>query len=269
MAEKPVKGSRFGPEEKRLQGHWLLAKMGKKVLRPGGIEMTRELLRIAKPTKTDRIVEFGPGVGRTAQILLKVDPQEYTAIDPNPEGTTQLKQILATKPQAKLVVADAAETNLPDECADLVIGEAMLTMQSQGQKATIVAEAARILAPGGRYAIHELGFHPDDLDPEIISRVEKGMSRSIKVGARPLTTAEWTKLLEENGLKVIAVHTTPMHLLEPKRLIADEGFCGALRFFFNVLRNPAARKRILAMKATFRENAEYINAVGLVAVKPE
>lgn len=269
MADKPIKGRRSGPEEQRLQGHWLLAKMGKKVLRPGGIEMTHELLRITKPAATDRIVEFGPGVGRTAQMLLEVNPQEYTAVDPNPEGTAQLKKILAAKKQAKLVVADAAKTGLPDGCADLVIGEAMLTMQSQSQKATIVAEAARILAPGGRYAIHELGFHPDDLDPKIISQVEKGMSRSIKVGARPLTGAEWSKLLEEAGLKVIAIHTTPMHLLEPKRLIADEGLGGALKFFFNVLRNPAARKRILGMKATFRENAKYINAIGVVAIKPQ
>ena len=37
-------GQRSGPEEQRLQGHWLLAKMGKRVLRPGGIELTRAML---------------------------------------------------------------------------------------------------------------------------------------------------------------------------------------------------------------------------------
>lgn len=29
-------GHRAGPQEQRLQGHWLLAKMGKRVLRPAG-----------------------------------------------------------------------------------------------------------------------------------------------------------------------------------------------------------------------------------------
>ena len=76
-------GTRSGPEEKRLQGHWLLAKMGKRVLRPGGIELTRRVIKAAKPSAKDRIVEFGPGVGRTAEILLAAQPKEYVGVDPN------------------------------------------------------------------------------------------------------------------------------------------------------------------------------------------
>lgn len=78
-----ARGSRSGPEEKRLQGHWLLAKMGKRVLRPGGIELTRRVVKAARPAKEDRIVEFGPGVGRTAEILLAAEPKEYVGVDPN------------------------------------------------------------------------------------------------------------------------------------------------------------------------------------------
>ncbi len=63
---KPQRGTRSGPEETRLQGHWLLAKMGKKVLRPGGLELTNSMLSAAKPSGEDRIVEFGPGLGKTA-----------------------------------------------------------------------------------------------------------------------------------------------------------------------------------------------------------
>ena len=61
-------------EEHRLQGHWLLAKMGKRVLRPGGMELTRRILEQAKPAPADRIVELGPGVGKTAELLLKIHP---------------------------------------------------------------------------------------------------------------------------------------------------------------------------------------------------
>ena len=58
-----------------------------------------------------------------------------------------------------------------------------------------------------------------------------------------------------------------MHLLEPRRLIRDEGFPRTLRFVWNVARTPAARQRIRAMHATFRRYAEHLAATAVVAVK--
>ncbi|MBV7363258.1 methyltransferase domain-containing protein [Actinomycetaceae bacterium TAE3-ERU4] len=261
------KDERPGAPESRLQGHWLLAKMGKRVLRPGGMELTRRIIEKANPHSRDSIVEFGPGVGKTAEILLAVNPQKYIGVDPNPQGATLVKKVISPYPQASLVAADAKETGLPDAQATLVVGEAMLSMQSHEQKREIIHEAFRILAPGGRYAIHELGLR-SDVDPEDQKVVAKALSQSIKVGARPLTMEDWSALLTEAGFEVTYQTTNPMHLLEPKRLIADEGLVGAARFVFNVLRNPAARKRILHMRKTFRQKAKSMNAIGIVAVKP-
>ena len=39
--------------------------------------------------------------------------------------------------------------------ADRVVGEAILTIQSDNHKREIIAEAARVLAPGGRYAMRQ------------------------------------------------------------------------------------------------------------------
>lgn len=262
-------GQRSGPEEKRMQGHWLLAKMGKRVLRPGGVELSRAMLGRARPAEGDRIVEFGPGLGHTARMLLAANPREYVAVDPNPEGAPELSAVLAGHDQARLVVANALDSGLPDASADLVITEAMLTMHSAADKARIVAEAVRILAPGGRYAIHELGFVPDDVPAEVEQEVAKALSRTIKVGARPLTVAGWSQLLQEAGLQVEWTHTAPMHLLEPRRLIADEGLAGFCRFVANVARNRAARERILAMRTVFRTHRDHLAGVSLVARRPE
>ena len=60
-----------------------------------------------------------------------------------------------------------------------------------------------------------------------------------------------------------------MALLQPRRVIADEGFIGALRFGKNVLINRDARKRVLAMRRTFRKHRERLTAVAIVARKPE
>lgn len=266
---KPAKGTRSGPEEQRMQGHWLMAKMGKRVLRPGGMEMTRMLLNAAPPTSADRIVEFGPGVGRTAQLLLKARPAAYTGVDPNPEGTPQLMKILKRSPQANLVVANAMDTTLPDASATLVIGEAMLSMHNSQEKEAIMREAFRILAPGGRYFIHELGFMPDDCPEEVQTRVSKLLSRSIKVGARPLTTGGWRELLEGVGFEVESEHRNPMILLERQRIIADEGFFRGMRFLRNVRRHPVARERIAAMRHAFRESRPNLTAIGFVLRKPQ
>ena len=93
------------------------------------------------------------------------------------------------------------------------------------------------------------------------------MALAIKVNARPLTVSEWTELLEKEGFSVVKVETNPMHLLEPKRIIDDEGFFRTLKIFFNIMTNPAARKRILAMRKVFRDNAQNLNAVAIIAQK--
>ncbi|WP_236263162.1 class I SAM-dependent methyltransferase [Actinomyces sp. zg296] len=267
MSASAVHGQRQGPEASRMQGHWLLAKLGKRVLRPGGIELTRRLLKAVDIHPGQRIVELGPGVGRTAEILLRSSPASYRAVDPNPEGREQVAAVLAGHPRADYVVADAADTGLPTGEADLVVGEAMLTMQSEEGKRAIVAEAARLLAPGGRYAIHELALRADRGEEER-EAARKRLSRIIKVGARPLAEEEWRALLTEAGLEVVWTGTAPMRLLEPRRLIADEGIVGALRFWRAVRRTPGALDRVKAMRETFRAQGELLSAVGIVARKP-
>ena len=260
-------GTRSGPEAARMQGHWLLARLGKRVLRPGGIGLTRRLLAAAAPEPGERVVELGPGVGRTAELLLARRPSSYRAVDPDPEGRDQVSAILDEHPDAEYVVADAAATGLPDASADLVMGEAMLTIQSDEHKREIIAEAVRLLAPGGRYAVHELALR-GDRSPEELDAVRRSISRTIKVGARPLPLEGWKGLLTGAGLEVEWTGTAPMHLLEPRRLIEDEGLLGAARFWRAVRRTPGARDRVRAMRQSFRLQGELLTAVGVVARKP-
>ena len=50
-----------GLQYSRMPGHWLLARMGKRVLRPGGIELTRQMLDALNIRESDDVVEFAPG----------------------------------------------------------------------------------------------------------------------------------------------------------------------------------------------------------------
>lgn len=89
------------------------------------------------------------------------------------------------------------------------------------------------------------------------------------MNARPLTRAEWQDLLEQSGFVVQETLTAPMRLLQPTRIVADEGLRGAARFIRNVITHPEERGRVLAMRRTFRKHRRSLIAVGLVAVKPE
>lgn len=248
-----------------VQGHWLLARLGKRVLRPGGIGLTRTLLADAHVADAD-VLELAPGLGRTATEILARGPRSYIGAEKDPDAARSVRNVIAGRGQVR--TTEAAATGLPDASRDVVIGEAMLTMQGDSAKHAIVAEAARVLRPGGRYAIHELALTPDTVSDEVKTDVRQSLARAIKVNARPLTVAEWTRLLANHGLVVNQVATAPMALLQPRRLIADEGPLQALRFAVNVLLHPAARRRIIQMRNTFHRHRERLIAVAMVAHKP-
>ena len=211
----------------------------------------------------------------TTNAALSSLSSQRSTLDALSTNTTSLATALTAfgnsmnsiKTRLAQVVADAAATGLPDASADLVVGEAMLTIQSDEHKREIIAEAVRLLAPGGRYAVHELALR-GDRSPEELDAVRRTISRTIKVGAQPLPLGDWRRLLTEAGLEVEWTGTAPMHLLEPRRLIEDEGPLGAARFWCAVRRTPGARDRVRAMRQGFRLQGELLTAVGVVARKP-
>lgn len=256
------------PKVGKLPGHWLLASMGKRVLRPGGLELTRRLLSELSIEASDDVVEFAPGLGVTARLALARRPHSYTAIEQNPDAAGQVKTYL-TGPRQRCIVGTAEETGLPDGSATIVYGEAMLSMQMASVKPRIIGEAARLLKSGGRYGIHELCLLPDEIDASVRDAILQELSGDIHVGVRPLTAREWRTLLSEAGLTVVAEHRAPMHLLEPARLVQDEGLLRAMRFAWNVALHSAARRRVLSMRKVFRKYRQYLAAVIMVATKPE
>jgi hypothetical protein len=57
-----------------------------------------------------------------------------------------------------------------------------------------------------------------------------------------------------------------MALLEPRRLIDDEGLLPALRIAGRALRDPAALRRVLHMRRVFRRHRAHLGAISLLAV---
>ena len=61
------------------------------------------------------------------------------------------------------------------------------------------------------------------------------------------------KIVRTKRMKVIWTCDAPMHLLELRRVLQDEGFGGGLRFAFNMATNSVLRQRILAMRRLFQK----------------
>ncbi|HEY5036341.1 MAG TPA: methyltransferase domain-containing protein [Chthoniobacterales bacterium] len=251
---------------RKIPGHWLLARLGKKVLRPGGLELTRSMLQALGIRRSDEVVEFAPGLGATMRLVLELQPASYTGVEENEAAADRIGSTL-TSIRHKCLVGSASQTHLPAESATVVYGEAMLTMQGAAQKRQIVREAARILKPGGRYAIHELCLVPDNLDKSTKQEIQHTLSKAIHVGARPLTVTEWRDLLEVEGFTVCAEARRPMRLLRLQRLIQDEGWWGALQFALNLCRDKDARRRVVEMRSIFKKYGSQIAAIVLVGLK--
>ena len=245
MADRPVA---------EMPGHWVLARLGKKVLRPGGAALTRTMLAAAQ-IPGSRVVELAPGLGRTAGEIVALKPAHYRGVERDEAAASFVRAVIGDA--GECVVGDAAATGLPEGCADVVVAEAMLTMQSARGKAAIVKEAARLLRPGGRYAIHELTVVDG-------SDAQRDLARSIKVNAQPLSPQQWCSLLEDAGFDIVATHEAPMRLLSLGRLVADEGPAGATRFLLNLLRDREARARVLAMRAVFHRHRRELRGIAIV-----
>jgi len=258
-----------GHDPAKMPGHWILARLGKRVLRPGGMAMTRRMLEALSIDQWDDVVEFAPGLGATAQIVLQNRPASYTAVERDPAAAVQVRHWLcANDNDRRIITGEAQTTGLPDACATVVYGEAMLTMQPETRRRQIVAEALRLLKPGGRYAIHELGLQLHGTEDDQAEQIRRRITDAIHHQAYPMQLDDWQTILESQGFEVITRFTVPMALLEPRRLIKDEGLLGAIRFAFRLATHRPERRRVFNMRRTFRDLREHMIAVCLVARKP-
>jgi hypothetical protein len=252
--------------QQKMPGHWVLARLGKRVLRPGGMELTRRMIAALTIVSADDVVEFAPGLGLTVQLALKRRPASYTAIERDAAAAAIVSTYLNNSTQ-KCVRGSVDQTGLPSEVATVVYGEAMLTMHTPKMQSRIVREARRLLKRGGRYAIHEMCLVGDDLDERNKREINQALSRAIHVGVRLLSVSEWRRLMEAEGFEVEVEARAPMHLLEPSRLLSDEGVKGTLRFVWNVMRDRESRERVLIMRKVFRRYQSNLAAIMMICVK--
>src|SRR6266536_2728490 len=113
-----------GLSPRNMPGHWVLARLGKRVLRPGGMQLTRTMLAALGIQPADDVVEFAPGMGITAQLTLALKPASYTAVERDAAAAKIVGGYLKGERQ-RCVLGSASDTGLPNQCATVVYCEAM------------------------------------------------------------------------------------------------------------------------------------------------
>ena len=121
-------------------GHKFLAKLGKKRLRPGGKRATDWLIAEGGFSKEKRILEVACNRGTTAIELAQRFGCKITAVDMDAQALEVAKKSAETAGVAHLISFERANgMKLPYEDAsfDIVINEAMLTMQADQAKKNV------------------------------------------------------------------------------------------------------------------------------------
>jgi cyclopropane fatty-acyl-phospholipid synthase-like methyltransferase len=245
-------------------GYEVFAIAGKTVLRPGGRRATQQLLQWAdfKPGAT--VLELASGLGTSAIALAKHYHVRVIGIERNPHHLA-----LA---QARVKAAGLAEQvqirpgnifALPEieETFDYVLAEAILTMQSDIGKVSILKGVFDRLKSGGVFLCHEaIARHHQ-------AELHRDLAEVLRVNATPLSVENWIATIESTGFQVQQHQTGTMQLLNPAQVIQDEGIFNTLQIVRNLLTQPQLRKRILSIKQVFQQHQQDLGYIILSATK--
>jgi SAM-dependent methyltransferase len=102
---------------------------------------------------------------------------------------------------ARFVKGYIEEIPLPDDSVDVVISNCVINLS--GDKRRVLAEVARVLRPGGRFAVSDV-----IADPDMDDATRTDMQQWTGCVAGALTRDEFEQALSEAGLADIEIHET-------------------------------------------------------------
>ena len=267
--------SRYPHDIRNFRGYCLLSAIGKTVFRPGGPGLTSELIRQLDINSRDTIVDIGvttPGgrLSLTTREILAYKPARYIAICHSTKHAKQLAVLLTSHHNSSTdkVIASGHTHQLPlaDAAMDKLLSEAIMVKQPDEIRRRTLAEIARVLRPGGKFATHEICI-TDDTPRHIAQRIQEKIYRAIPAPISYLYARQWVELIEGFGFKVQKLILKPIVFILPHRVIGDETLHGTLKIVYNMVTKPRDGANTLRVLSTIATHWRHMRAIGIVAVK--
>ncbi|CCV64944.1 methyltransferase [Alteracholeplasma palmae J233] len=251
----------------KLAGHTFLATLGKKRLRPGGIKATQWLLKEAKLNSSLKVLEVACNMGTTSIEMTKKYNLNLTSCDID-KNALEIAKANAKKKKVShkinFVYADALNLPFEDESFDVVINEAMLTMQNDKNKEKAISEYYRVLKKGGMLLTHDVCLTKDD--ETFNKEIKANLSRAINVHVEPLTVSKWTETFEKQNFDKVTEINGPMSLMKPTGMIKDEGFINTFRIIKRALKKEN-KTQFFTMFKTFKKYKKELGYIAVASIK--
>ena len=191
---------------------------------PAFVAMRGRIVELAEPRLEDRVVDLGAGTGLLA-LALAPRVKELVAVDISERMLERLDDAAAADGVHNIepLVADLRRLPLEDESATLVVSNYAFHHLDDPGKELALAEARRILRPGGRLVICDMMFSLS-LEPRdrrlvwekvrgLLKRGPRGVVRILRNAGRilarrweqPATPEAWQEMLEARGFEQVRI----------------------------------------------------------------
>ncbi|PIE57347.1 MAG: hypothetical protein CSA33_08740 [Desulfobulbus propionicus] len=198
------------------------------VLRPGGLEPTRQAFGQCRLHQGARVLDLGCGTGQTTFMLVRELGCTVTALDPSP---AMLAKIDHDHPQIQKVRARASALPLADGWFDAVVCECVLSLTRSPQ--TALQEIGRVLHDQGCLILSDIHLRAGSLAPQLAG------FQSCATRALPLHDV--LALIRAAGFRLQSCSDLSHHL---KQLAAEIIFaCGSLQAFWSLFLGPQAARQ--------------------------
>ncbi|HKC78214.1 MAG TPA: methyltransferase domain-containing protein [Gaiellaceae bacterium] len=182
------------------------------------------IIELAEPRKDDRVVDLGAGTGLVS-LALAPRVREVVAVDISERMLERLDDAALADGvhNVELLVADLRRLPLEDEAATLVVSNYAFHHLDDGGKELALAEARRILRPGGRLVISDMMFslslQPRDrrlVWEKVVAMLKRGpagviriLRNAVRVVAgrweQPATPETWEAMLLARGFEDVRI----------------------------------------------------------------